>query len=146
MKFKTIFILLFFISFLACGSKDNKPVVPAPIVETKVEKVQDFAYAQKEEFVKSIQLELAKINTDMKELEAKAKTLKKEAVSDSKKKIKALKDQSAKLNKQIDKVKNATESKWEDVKADYKKNSGELNDSVDEMRIWLSEKIAPKNL
>jgi chromosome segregation ATPase len=141
MRLKTIFIsFLFFISFIACGSKEKTPPV-API-ETKAEKVQDFAYAQKDEFVKSIHTELNKINSDLKELEAKSKNLKNNALTESKKKIKAMQKQYVMLNEQLEKVEDSTESSWLETKSDFNSNLNKFKNSVGEMRTWLSEKIA----
>ncbi|MFH0976854.1 MAG: hypothetical protein V1874_13805 [Spirochaetota bacterium] len=140
MRIKTILIALIFVSaFFACGSKEDKPA--AALKEVK--KVQDFAYAQKDEFVKTMQTELNKVNMELKELEAKAKNVKKDSISESKKKIQALRDKVAQLNKQINKAKNATESTWDQVKADFNKAFVEIKDSIGEMRTWMSEKIAP---
>ena len=76
MRIKTIFIALFFLgAFLACQKETNK--------------VQNFAYAQKGEFVKTMQAELTKINMEIKELEAQVKKLKKESIAESNKKIQA---------------------------------------------------------
>jgi peptidoglycan hydrolase CwlO-like protein len=130
MRIKTIFIALFFLgAFLACQKETNK--------------VQNFAYAQKGEFVKTMQAELTKINMEIKELEAQVKKLKKESLAESNKKIQALKDKAAQLNMQIDKAGNATESSWDGIKADINKAFGEFKGSIGEMRTWVSKKIAP---
>jgi regulatory protein YycI of two-component signal transduction system YycFG len=130
MRIKTIFIALLFIgAFLACQKETNK--------------VQNFAYAQKDEFIKKMQTELVKINSELKELEVKAKNIKKDSIAESNKKIQALQDKAAQLKMQIEKAKNATESSWDGVTADFNKGFGEFKDSIGEMRAWMSEKIAP---
>jgi len=47
------------------------------------------------------------------------------------------------LGKHLDATRNATESTWNDVKAGFKKGYGELKDSFQQARQWVSEKIAP---
>ncbi|MBN2041494.1 MAG: hypothetical protein JW864_15755 [Spirochaetes bacterium] len=140
MRYKTVIIALFFLGvFLACGSKEDKSTAKQDDVVT----LQDFAYSQKNEFIKTMQSELNRINLEVKELETNAKNLKEEALSESKQKIQALRDQTDKLNKQIVKAKNATESTWDGVKNDFNKSYSEFMESFGQVRTWMSEKIAP---
>jgi hypothetical protein len=140
MRYITIFITLFFLgTSLACGSKEDKQA--DAMKETS--KVRDFAYEQKDEFVRTMKTELNKVNMELKELETNAKNLKKDALSESKQKIQALRDKAVQLNKQIEKAGNATESTWDGVKNDFNKSYGELKDSIGQARTWMSEKIAP---
>jgi len=142
MKFKTIFVSLLFLgAFLACGSKENKPA--ADLKGTEAVKVQDFAYGQKDEFIKIQQAELNKMNKDIKEFEAKVGIIKKDERSEANGKIKGIKDNTAKLNRQISKVKNATESTWDGFKVDFNKDISEVKGSIEQMRTWLNTKIAP---
>jgi len=142
MKFKTIFIaLLFFGAFMACGSKENKPAVDLKGIEAG--KIQDFAYGQKDEFIKIQQAELNKMNMDIKEFETKVGIIKKDERSAANEKIKGIKQNTAKLIRQIGKVKNATESTWDSVKVDFNKDISEVKGSIEQMRTWMSAKIAP---
>ena len=57
--------------------------------------------------------------------------------------IKALRKKWAPDKKRLDRAGSATESNWDDVKAGFKKSYGDLQDSFEKTRQWLSEKIAP---
>ncbi|MFH0974871.1 MAG: hypothetical protein V1874_03715 [Spirochaetota bacterium] len=139
MKIRTIFIIMFFFAaFIACSPKEDKSSAPA-----ETSKLQTYAYAEKDEFIKKMKAELNKVNMELMELETKAKTLKKEAKSEAKQKIQMLKDKSNALNKQIDKAKNATEATWNGIMGDFNKSFSEIKDSVEQTRTWLSKKIAP---
>ena len=49
----------------------------------------------------------------------------------------------AQAKKQLDRAESATESTWNDVKGGFEKSYGELKDSFEKTRQWLSEKIEP---
>lgn len=113
--------------------------------ETKeaAQDMKDYTYAQKDEFVKTMQAELATLNQDIDALSAKIDGSSDAIKADAKPKLQALRDQAAKLNQQLADVQNATESTWNSVKADSKKAYTALANSVTEARQWVSEKIAP---
>ena len=116
-------------------------------VQTKTEEaaqdMKDYTYAQKNEFVEKMQGQLAEINKDLDQLAAKIEKSSAAAKAEAKPKLAALREQAAKLNQQLDEAKSATESTWNDVKAGFKKGYGELKDSFQQARQWVSEKIAP---
>jgi hypothetical protein len=105
--------------------------------------MQDYAYAQRTEFVTKMQAQLAALNKDLDELSAKIEKANATAKAEAKPKLQALRDQAAKLNTQLDAAKNATESTWGDIKAGFQKGYGELKDGFQAARQWVSEKIAP---
>jgi chromosome segregation ATPase len=113
--------------------------------ETKeaAQEMEDYAYAQKAEFVAKMQGQLDEINKDLDQLAAKIEKSSDAAKAEAKPKLQGLRDQAAKLTKQLDEAKNATESTWGDVKAGFKKGYGELKDGFQAARQWLSDKIAP---
>src|SRR6185436_18704451 len=103
--------------------------------------LKDYSYAQKTEFVEKKQSQLAEINRDLDQLAARIEKSS-DARAEAKPKLEALRAQAAKLNQQLDGAKSATESTWNDVKAGFKKGYGELKDSFQQARQWVSEKIA----
>jgi chromosome segregation ATPase len=105
--------------------------------------IKDYTYAQKEEFVAKMQVQLAGINRDLDELSVKIEKSSDAAKAEWKPKLQALRDQADKLNKQLDQAKNATESTWDEVKASSRKAYDELKDGFQKARQWVSDKIAP---
>ena len=113
--------------------------------ETKeaAQDMKDYTYAQKAEFTEKMRAQLAEINRDLDQLEAKIAKSSDAAKAEAKPKLQALRDQAAKLNRQLDTAKGATESTWDDVKAGSRKAYSELKDGFMQARTWVSEKIAP---
>ena len=87
--------------------------------------------------------QLAAINKDLDQLEAKIEKSSDAVKAEAKPKLQSLRDQAAKLNKHLDEAKNATESTWDSVKASSKKAYNELKDGFNNARQWVSDKIAP---
>jgi chromosome segregation ATPase len=113
--------------------------------ETKeaAQAMKDYAYAQKAEFVATMENQLAELNRDLDQLSAKIEKSNDAAKAEAKPKIQALREQASKLTKKLDEARNASESTWDDVKAGFRKGYGELKDGFNQARQWVSEKIAP---
>jgi adenine-specific DNA methylase len=113
--------------------------------ETKeaAQEMNDYAYAQKAEFVATMQTQLAEINRDLDLLAAKIEKANDAAKTEATPKLQALREQVAKLNTHLDEAENATESTWEDAKAGFKKGYSELKDGFNQARQWVSDTIAP---
>jgi chromosome segregation ATPase len=113
--------------------------------ETKqaAQDMKDYTYAQKAEFVATMETQLAEINRDLDLLAAKIEKSSAAAKAEAKPKLQVLREQTAKLTKQLDEAKNATESTWADVKAGFKKGYSELKDGFNQARQGVSDKIAP---
>ncbi len=113
--------------------------------ETKeaADEMKDYTYAQRQEYLASMQGRLDAINRDLDQLEAKIDKASDAAKADAKPKLEAMRAQAANLKKQLEAAKDATESTWEDVKAGVKKGYGELKEGFQASRQWLSEAIAP---
>jgi cytochrome c556 len=105
--------------------------------------MKDYTYAQKKEFVGTMQAQLAALNRDLAALSAKVEKGSDAAKVEAKPKLQALRDEADKLNQQLDRAKGATESTWDDVKAGTGKAYSELKDSFQQARQWVSDKIAP---
>jgi len=113
--------------------------------ETKADaqEMKDYAYAQRAEFVATMQGQLDALNKDIDALSAKIESSSDAVKADAKPKLQALRDEAAGLNKQLDEAKNATESTWDSVKAGTKKAYNGLKDDFQQARQWASDKIAP---
>ena len=113
--------------------------------ETKTTAVdmKDYTYAQKDEFVKTMQVQLDALNKDLDQLSAKIDSSSDAVKADAKPKLQALRDQTAQLSKQLDDVRNATESTWDSVKAGFQKGYDATKDGFNQARQWVSDKIAP---
>jgi ABC-type transporter Mla subunit MlaD len=105
--------------------------------------MKDYTYAQKTEFVTTMQGQLDTLNKDLDQLSAKIESSSDTVKAEAKPKLQALRDQSAQLTKQLDNVRNATESTWNDVKDSSKKAFASLKEGFQNTRQWVSDKIAP---
>jgi uncharacterized coiled-coil DUF342 family protein len=105
--------------------------------------MKDYTFAQKAEFVKTMQGQLDALNKDLDQLSAKIDSSSDAVKAEAKPKLQALRDQAAQLNKQLDEVKNATESTWDSVKNDFYKAYEATKDGFNQARQWVSDKIAP---
>jgi len=156
MKHKNLLLTLFAVSAFAVGCEqseksttENREATAKQFDKVKTETkeaaqdMKDYTYAQKTEFVDKMQAEMAEINRDLDQLAGKIEKASDAAKAEAKPKLQALRDQADKLNQQLGKAKSATESTWDDVKAGAKKTYGDLKDSFQQARQWVSDKIAP---
>ena len=128
-------------------SEDNSTAQQLDKVKTETkadaQEMKDYAFAQKAEFVATMQGQLDALNKDMDALSAKIEKSSDAVKADAKPKLQALRDEAARLNKQLDEAKNATESTWDSVKASSKKAYDGLKNDFQQARQWASDKIAP---
>jgi predicted nucleic acid-binding Zn-ribbon protein len=150
MKNKILVITALCVAAFAPGCKpaDEKSTTQQlDKVQTETKQVaqdmKDYTYAEKAEFVKSMQAQLAVLNQDLDQLAAKIDRSSDAIKAEAQPKLQVLREQAAQLNKQLADVQNATESTWDSVKADSKKAYASLEKSFTEARQWLSDKIAP---
>lgn len=113
--------------------------------ETKqaAQDMKDYTFAQKDEFVKSMQDQLTTLNQNLDKLAAKINTSSDAVQAEAKPKLQALRDQAAKLSQDLADDQNATDSTWDSVKAGTKKTYDSLASSFADARQWVSDKIAP---
>jgi predicted neutral ceramidase superfamily lipid hydrolase len=149
---KNKILIVTFISVAAfavgCQKSDDKTAaqqIDKVQTETKqaAQDMQDYTFAQKAEFVKAMQTQLAALNQDLDKLSAKIDSSSDDVKAAAKPKLQALREQAGKMNQQLTDAQNATESTWESVKAGSKKAYAALENSFMESRQWLSDKIAP---
>jgi chromosome segregation ATPase len=105
--------------------------------------MKNYTFAQKAEFVKTMQGQLDALNKDLDQLSAKIDSSSDAVKAEAKPKLQALRDQTAQLNKQLDDAKNATESTWDSVKSGFQKTYDATKDGFNQARQWVSDKIAP---
>jgi ElaB/YqjD/DUF883 family membrane-anchored ribosome-binding protein len=148
MKNKTWIITVLSIAAFAVGC-DKQQTTSQQIdkvqTETKqaAQDMKDYTFAQKDEFVKAMQVQLDALNKDLEQLSARIDSSSDAVKSEAKPKLQALRDQAAQLNKQLDDARNATESTWDSVKAGCQKAYDATKDGFNTARQWLSDKIAP---
>jgi chromosome segregation ATPase len=148
MKNKTWVITLLSIAAVAVGcNKEQSTSQQMDKVQTETKQaavdMKDYTYAQKDEFVKTMQGQLDALNKDLDQLSAKIDSSSDAVKAEAKPKLQALRDQTAQLNKHLDDVKNATESTWDSVKAGFSKAYDATKDGFNQARQWVSDKIAP---
>ena len=148
MKNKTV--LITFLSIAAFGVGCDKQQTTSQQIdkvqaETKqaAKDMKDYTFAQKDEFVKAMQVQLDALNKDLDQLSAKIDSSTDAVKAEAKPKLQALRDQAAQLNKQLDDAKNATESTWDSVKDGFTKAYDATKDGFNQARQWVSDKIAP---
>ena len=105
--------------------------------------MKTYTFAQKAEFVKTMQGQLDALNKDMDQLSAKIDSSSDAVKAEAKPKLQALRDQAAQLNKQLADAQNATESTWDSVQSGVQKAYEATKDGFNQARQWVSDKIAP---
>src|ERR1039458_2563934 len=127
MKNKTLFITFLSVAAFAIGCKpsDEKSTsqqIDKVQTETKqaAQDMKDYTYAEKAEFVKTMQDQLTTLDQDLDKLSAKIDSSSDAIKAEAKPKLQALRDQATKLNQQLADAQNATESTWDSVKAGTK--------------------------
>jgi len=150
MKNKTLLITFLSVAAFAVGCKPSDEKSTAQQIdkvqtETKqaAQDMKDYTFAEKAEFVKTMQDQLTALNQDLDKLSAKIDSSNDAIKAEAKPKLQALRDQATKLNQQLADASNATESTWDSVKAGSKKGYNELKDGFNQARQWVSDKIAP---
>lgn len=105
--------------------------------------MKDYSYAQKDEFVKTMQSLLSTLDQDLDRLSARIDGSSAAVKAEAGPKLQALRDQSVKLNQQLVDARSATESTWDSAKVASEKAYATLADGGTEVRKWVSDKIAP---
>src|ERR1035441_9941319 len=113
--------------------------------ETKqaAQDLKDYTFAEKAEFVKTMQDQLTALNQDLDKLSAKIDSSSDAIKAEAKPKLQALRDQATKLNQQLVDAPNATESTWDSVKAGTKSAYESVEKGFNDARQWVSDKIKP---
>ena len=148
MKNKTSVITFLSIAAVAVGcNKEQTTSQQMDKVQTETKQaaqdMKDYTFAQKAEFVKTMQGQLDALNKDLDQLSAKIESSSDAVKAEAKPKLQALRDQAAQLNKQLDDAQNATESTWDSVKGGFRRPTTRRRTGFNQARQWVSDKIAP---
>ncbi len=148
MKNKTLFLTVLSIAAIAVGcNKEQTTSEQMDKVQTETtqatQDMKDYTFAQKAEFVKTMQGQLDVLNKDLDQLSAKIDSSSDAVKAEAKPKLQALRDQVAQLNQQLADAQNATESTWDSVKAGFSKAYEATKNGFQQTRQWVSDKIAP---
>ena len=150
MKNTLLAIIFCAVTVFAAGCKPaDDPSPAAQLVKIKTETKADaqemkaYAFAQKADFVATMQGRLDALNKDLDALTAKIENSSDAVKADAKPKLQAMRDQAAAMNKQLNEARNATESTWDSVKAASQKACDALKGDIQQARQWASDKIAP---
>ncbi len=139
-------VLLTSLALVGCEKeKSTSQQIDQLKVETKqaARDINDYTFSQRAEFTTRMQAQLAAINADLNQLDAKIEKAGGTAKMESQEKLRVLREKTSQLGKQLDNAKDATESTWDSVKAGSKKGLTELQDGFTQARQWVSDKIAP---
>jgi cytochrome c556 len=147
-KNKALLITILSAAVLVAGCDKEKTTtqqIETVKTETKqaAQDMKDYTFAQKEEFVKSMQVQLTKLNQDLDKLSTQVESSSDAVKAEAKPKLQALREQAGKLNQQLAEVQNATESTWDSVKAGTKSAYEAVEKGFNDARQWASEQIAP---
>jgi len=107
------------------------------------QELKDYTYAQRTEFVASMQGQLDALQRDLDRLAAQVERASAAAKTEASPRLQTLRDKAAQLRTHLDAAKNATESTWDEVKAGFMQGYSELKDGFNQARQWVSDKIAP---
>jgi DNA anti-recombination protein RmuC len=148
MKNNTLLIMFLAAASFAVGcDKEKTTAQQLETVKTETKQaaqdMKDYTFAQKDEFVKAMQVQLTTLNQDLDKLAAKIDSSSDAVKAEAKPKLQALRDQAAKLNQQLAEAQNATESTWDSVKGGFQKGYEATKDGFNQARQWVSDKIAP---
>ena len=148
MKHKNLLITVLAVAAFAVGCNKEQSTsqqLDKVQADTKqaAQDMKDYTFAQKAEFVSTMQTQLAALNRDLDQLSAKVAKSSDAIKAEAQPKLQVLHDQMAQLNKQLDAAKNATQSTWDSVKGGFKTAYEASKEGFQQARQWVSDKIAP---
>jgi hypothetical protein len=160
MRHTTSVIAFLIVAALAMGctsTDENSGVMPKPTdikpaaqldkVKTETNEaaqaMRDYAYIEKAEFVDKMKNALAEVQVEMDRMSTEVDSSAGAAKADAETKLDAVREKWAQAKKRLDQAESAAEPDWSDVKDGFNQSYGELKDSFNTTRQWLSDKIAP---
>jgi phage host-nuclease inhibitor protein Gam len=148
MKHQNLFVTLLAVSAFVVGCNKEQTTSQQldnaqAATKQAAQDMKDYTYAQKAEFVETMQTQLTALNRDLDQLSAKVEKSSAAVKAEAQPKLQALRDQMTQLNKQLDDAKNATESNWDSVEGGFKKAYESSKEGFQQARQWVSDKIAP---
>ena len=106
-----------------------------------IHEVKDYTFAEKTKFIAQMKMDLAAVNRDIDQLDAKIANADAEARAKAKPELHALHVKADHLGKQIEAAKDATESNWDSVKAHSMNTYNELKHGINQAHRWVSDKL-----
>jgi hypothetical protein len=103
----------------------------------------DYSYAKKAEFVAAMNKELIVLQQDVDSLSARIESSGDAAKASAKAKLGTLRDKLSQTKNLLAQAESATESTWNGAAGGLRQAYIGLNESIEDTRKWLSEKIAP---
>jgi len=126
------------------GPTSERQIVPVNQPATEgTRTMNDYTYAQRADYVAIRQAELNEINQQLDQLADRIENASAATKTDATPKLQALREQVAKLNAHLEDAKNASESTWDTVKENVNQGYSDMKVGFDQIRSWLSDKIAP---
>jgi len=105
--------------------------------------MQDYSLAQRDEFVARMREDLAGIEEELDRLSTKVDEAGAGAKTDAQAKLESVREKWARTKNQLDQVESAAEATWDSAKSSFRESYDDLQDSFDESRQWVSDKIEP---
>ncbi|MCC5841416.1 MAG: hypothetical protein JJT96_14965 [Opitutales bacterium] len=102
-----------------------------------------YSYARKDEFVAAMEGHLTRLEGELNEISASIRKSSNTVQAEANPKLLALRTKVDSLNGQLETVKGASADNWEGVKGAAHRVYHNLEESAQETRQWLSEKLAP---
>ncbi|MFO8070502.1 MAG: hypothetical protein R6V85_01390 [Polyangia bacterium] len=160
MRYSVLIITVFFVIGFAVGcesSVEEKPAVepqPGTVAaahldnakdETKeaVQSLQSYAYAQRSAFFGNMTKKLVEIQAELDRLSAELDSASHASKADARAKLDAVRAKRSEAKRRLGQAKSATEAEWNAVATGVDESFGELEDSFERTRQWLSDEIEP---
>lgn len=158
MKYTTCLIgVAVLTSTLAVGCKPSGEKTPDPETETTQQQMsraetavgdasQDleaYTFAQKKQFIASMEAELEAINRSIDELAMRIEKSGADAKASAAPRLDELRHDADLLEANLDEVKNATASTWDSVKSTTRETYDNLKQNFNDARQWMSDNIEP---
>lgn len=115
----------------------------APGAPGAVRDLNEYTYAQRGQFVETMENNLADLNRELDQLSLRVERSSAEVRAETEPRVRAVRSQIQGLNAQLDQAKNASESGWEDIKSGVRKGYDEVAEGFQQSRQWVSDKIQP---
>jgi len=104
---------------------------------------QENSYTQKPVLVDQMKKDMSDLQKEMDDLSAQVEKTNDAAKADAKVKLEALRQKWEQAKNRLDQAENSTEVAWNDTRAGFRAAFNDLQDSIKNMRQWLSDKIQP---
>jgi len=101
------------------------------------------SYAQKTVYIDQMKRDMSDIQKDMDDLSAQVEKTNDAARADAKVKLEALRQKWEQAKNRLDQAENSTEVAWSDTRVGFRTAYSDLQDSIKNMRQWLSDKLEP---